>query len=347
MGKNSDFYKKKYDDQIDKFNELSDTLPSFMYEYLKEIRNNRQPATVVAYCYDLVTFFEWLIESNPLYKDHKIKEIPLEAMEKLQARDFDEYKDYLRNKGGHNNSSTSIARKMTPLRGFYDHAVRYGDLKANPVSSEGIKLREDKSDIIRLTGKQVNDLKHAVKYSQVGSNHQQAYCEKTNNRDNAIIGLFLSTGIRVSECQGLDLDDLDFIEKRITVVRKGGKSSFIYLNDEICTLLLDYINGERSHLMQGYPDERALFVSNRHSRMCVKAIENVVKKYTKEVTGTDKYTPHKLRSTYGTGLYQVTGDIRLVADVLGHSSINTTAKHYAAVEEMHRKEAAKVDPYES
>ncbi len=111
----------------------------------------------------------------------------------------------------------------------------------------------------------------------------------------------MSTGIRVSECQGLDLDDLDFIEKRITVVRKGGKSSFIYLNDEICTLLLDYIKGERSYLMQGYPDERALFVSNRHSRMCVKAIENVVKKYTKEVTGTDKYTPHKLRSTYGTG----------------------------------------------
>ncbi len=157
MGKNSDFYKKKHDDQIDKFNELSDILPSFMYEYLKEIRNNRQPATVVAYCYDLVTFFEWLIASNPIYKDHIIREIPLEAMERLQARDFDEYKDYLRNKGGHSNSSTSIARKMTPLRGFYDHAVRYGDLKANPVSSEGIKFREDKSDIIRLTGKQVSD----------------------------------------------------------------------------------------------------------------------------------------------------------------------------------------------
>ena len=74
-------------------------------------------------------------------------------------------------------------------------------------------------------------------------------------------------------------------------------------------------------------------MSNRRSRISVRNVEIMVKKYSRIVTPTKKITPHKLRSTYGTSLYQETGDIYLVADVLGHHDVNTTKKHYAAIED--------------
>ena len=75
-------------------------------------------------------------------------------------------------------------------------------------------------------------------------------------------------------------------------------------------------------------------------RIGVQAVQNLVKKYAKEVTPLKKITPHKLRSTYGTALYQETDDIYLVAEVLGHSDVNTTRKHYAAMSDTRRRQAA-------
>ena len=88
-------------------------------------------------------------------------------------------------------------------------------------------------------------------------------------------------------------------------------------------------------------DENALFLSMQKRRIGVRAVENLVKKYAKLVTNLKNITPHKLRSTYGTSLYRETGDIYLVADVLGHKDVNTTKKHYAAIEEDERRSAAK------
>ena len=80
----------------------------------------------------------------------------------------------------------------------------------------------------------------------------------------------------------------------------------------------------------------------QNKRISVRAVEKLVKKYASKVTSLKKITPHKLRSTYGTNLYRETGDIYLVADVLGHKDGNTTRKHYAAQQEENRRRAAKV-----
>ena len=79
----------------------------------------------------------------------------------------------------------------------------------------------------------------------------------------------------------------------------------------------------------------------QNRRMAVRSVENLVKKYASRVTSLKKITPHKLRSTYATNLYKETGDIYLVADVLGHKDVNTTRKHYAAIEQDSRRRAAK------
>ena len=151
--------------------------------------------------------------------------------------------------------------------------------------------------------------------------------------------LLLGTGIRVSECVGLDLKDIDFESNGIKIRRKGGYESIVYFGDEVETALLDYLE-QREHIipMQGHED--ALFLSLQNRRMAVRSVENLVKKYASRVTSIKKITPHKLRSTYGTSLYRETGDIYLVADVLGHKDVNTTRKHYAALEDERRRRAA-------
>lgn len=114
----------------------------------------------------------------------------------------------------------------------------------------------------------------------------------------------------------------------------------VYFGEEVKTALLAYLEGERASATPLPDHENALFLSTQRKRMGVQAIENMVKKYAREVTPNKKITPHKLRSTYGTNLYKETGDIYLVADVLGHKDVNTTKKHYAAIDENRRRQAA-------
>ena len=116
----------------------------------------------------------------------------------------------------------------------------------------------------------------------------------------------------------------------------------VYYGDEVEKALKDYINGSRKLVNPQEGHEKALFYSTQRRRIGVKAVENLVKKYSRQVTPLKKITPHKLRSTYGTTLYQETGDIYLVADVLGHKDVNTTRKHYAAQDESRRRSAANV-----
>ena len=104
--------------------------------------------------------------------------------------------------------------------------------------------------------------------------------------------------------------------------------------------LENYITGDREAATPLSGHEQALFLSTQRKRMGVQAVENMVKKYARQVTPNKKITPHKLRSTYGTSLYKETGDIYLVADVLGHKDVNTTKKHYAAIDDTRRRKAA-------
>ena len=169
---------------------------------------------------------------------------------------------------------------------------------------------------------------------------EKRYHRVTKTRDLALLTLLLGTGIRVSECVGLNLNDVDFKNGGIRIVRKGGYEAVVYFGEEVEDALLDYWD-ERTHKTAATGHEDALFLSMQNKRISVRAVEKLVKKYASKVTSLKKITPHKLRSTYGTNLYRETGDIYLVADVLGHKDVNTTRKHYAAQQEENRSRAAK------
>ena len=152
-----------------------------------------------------------------------------------------------------------------------------------------------------------------------------------------MLTLLLGTGIRESECVGLDIQDLDFDTNGMRILRKGGSEVILYFGDEVREALLDYLD-ERELITAKEGSEDALFLSMQRSRISVRAVENLVKKYSRTVTTLKNITPHKLRSTYGTQLYKETGDIYLVADVLGHKDVNTTRKRRKAAGKVKLRE---------
>jgi site-specific recombinase XerD len=202
------------------------------------------------------------------------------------------------------------------------------------------KIKE--KNIIRLDPNEIAMLLDEAESGEKLTAKQLAIHQKTKVRDIALLTLLLGTGIRVSECVGLNIEDVDFNNDAIRIIRKGGNEALVYFGDEVREALLAYIEGPRSLTEPDTGHEQALFISLNNTRISTRSVERLVKKYARLVTTVKKITPHKLRSTFGTALYQETGDIYLVADTLGHKDVNTTKKHYAALDENRRKQAANV-----
>ena len=341
MSVNRNYHDKVNIDNAVKLRELTKKLPKFCGEFFRGIEPTTSSRTRIAYGYDLTIFFHYIKEYNPEYKNVKITDIKLDILDKITATDIEEYLDYLKyyiddNGQEHTNNERGIMRKLASLRSFYNYFYRKEEIKTNPASIVKM-LQSCMKEIIRL------GMDEVVIYDQVESGekltkNQQKYHDKTKVRDVAIFTLLLGTGIRVSECVGIDINDIDFRNSGIKIRRKGGYETVVYFGDEVDAALRDYLE-ERKKIIPCEGHEEAFFLSMQKKRIGVRAVENLVKKYSKLITQLKKITPHKLRSTYGTSLYRETGDIYLVADVLGHKDVNTTKKHYAALEEERRRKA--------
>lgn len=325
--------------------ELLRTLPPFTKDFFRAIEPTSAIKTRINYAYDLRVFFRFLIEENPTYKSISIDQFTISDLERLEPVDIEEYMEYLKaykrdDDEWMTNGEKGLARKMSALRTFYGYYFKRQIIKQNPALLVDMPKLHEKA-IIRLDTDEVALLLEYVEScGNTLTGQAKLYYEKTKDRDLAILTLLLGTGIRVSECVGLDLNDVDFKNNGIKVTRKGGNEMIVYFGEEVEQALIHYIECTRKAATPLSGHEQALFLSTQRRRMGVQAIENMVKKYAKQVTPNKKITPHKLRSTYGTALYRETGDIYLVADVLGHKDVNTTKKHYAAIDEDRRRQAA-------
>lgn len=341
--KQETYHEQVKKDNIKRLNGIIQKLPAFSKDYFNYIDQSTSASTQVAYAGNILLFFEFLIESNPYYKNYSPKDFKLEDMNNLTPSDIEEFKRYLKvyEHAGQelSNSERGVARKMSAIRSFYGFLQKRELIEKNPTLYVDMPKLHDK-EIIRLDPDEVAILLDYVENGDEEMTKQQrVYYEKNKVRDLAIFTLFLGTGIRVSECVGLDIGDVDFKNNSIKVVRKGGNEMFVYFGEEVQEALLDYIEQERPKIIPQEGHEEALFYSTQRKRITVRAVQNLVNKYTSHIT-TKHITPHKFRSTYGTTLYKETGDIYLVADVLGHKDVNTTKKHYAAQDDERRKKAA-------
>ena len=325
-----------------KIRELCKSLPAFCMYFFRGIEPTTQARTRLAYAYDLQVFFHYLKTETGLCKDKEITELNIHVLEEVTPGIIQDYLDYLKvynntEEEERTNSERGLNRKLACIRSFYRYFYEMEMINANPASIVRMPKIHDK-DIIRLEGNEIADLLDAVDAGAGLTKQQKAYHEKTRVRDLAIITLLLGTGIRVSECVGLDINDVDFKNHGIRITRKGGNQVIVYFGDEVEDALFNYLR-ERMSVIALPGHEDAFFLSLQKKRLSVHSVENLVKKYASRVTQLKKITPHKLRSTYGTQLYKETGDIYLVADVLGHADVNTTKKHYAALEDERRRTA--------
>lgn len=320
-----------------------ETLPSFCKTYFRGIEEYTSSRTRLAYAYDLRLFFEFLREKNPTCANMDLKDLSMDILDQLTRIDIEEYLEYISfyEKDGKEitNDERGKARKLACLRSFYNYLYQNEFIRNNVAALVPLPKQHEK-EIIRLEPNEVAMLLDQVEDGTKLTEKELQYHKKTKLRDVALLTLLLGTGIRVSECVGLDIHDVNFEEGGIKIRRKGGYEAIVYFGEEVETALLDYLE-EREHIIPEEGHENALFLSLQNRRMAVRSVENLVKKYASRVTTLKKITPHKLRSTYGTNLYRETEDIYLVADVLGHKDVNTTRKHYAAQAEDNRRRAAK------
>ena len=322
-----------------KLREVLKTLPPFCRDYFRAIDATTTTKTRISYAYDIRIFFQFLLEQNPMFKDKTMSDFTVDVLDQIKAVDLEEYEEYLKVYKSAD-GERGVKRKISALRSFYAYYYRHEMITTNPSVLIDVPKIHDKS-IIRLDTDEVALLLDYIEHcGDTLTGQKRMYYEKTKDRDLAIVTLLLGTGIRVSECVGLDVEDVDFKNNGIKVTRKGGNEMVVYFGPEVEKALKKYLE-VRENITPLAGHEHALFYSTQRRRIGVQAIENLVKKYAREITTTKKITPHKLRSTYGTALYQETGDIYLVADVLGHKDVNTTKKHYAALDDARRRQAAK------
>lgn len=338
--KNS-FYENRKLNCLTRIDEILNESPDFMREFFVGIENNTSPLTRLNYATDLRIFFDFLckkvyINKNPI-------ELTLFDLEKLDSARLEQYLSYLSNyeHGGKKLSCNDKAkqRKLSSLRALYKYFFNKDKLPANTAAKIKTPKIHDK-EIIRLDVNEVAELIGTAESAEGLSKRQKAYHENTKIRDVAIITLFLGTGIRISELVGLNVDDVFFDSDSFVVTRKGGNRTILYFNEEVRTALLNWLEF-RQNIKDLDKTEKAMFLSIRNKRISVRNVQIMVEKYARIVSPLKKITPHKLRSTFGTNLYRETGDIYVVADFLGHSDINTTKKHYAAMSEDIRRGAVK------
>ncbi|MGN1052919.1 MAG: tyrosine-type recombinase/integrase [Candidatus Scatosoma sp.] len=317
-------------------------LPPFCFDYFLGIESITSAQTRLKYAYDLCIFFDFLCRKK--YPRKAPLDLTLEDLEGVTNNDIELFLSYLSSYRYNGKSLTCDApaksRKLSAVRAMFRYFFNKGYIEVNNAAKVSTpKCRE--KEIIRLSANEVSDLLAVAESGRGLTKHAIGYHEKTRVRDTAILTLFLGTGIRISELVGLDNDSVNFNDNSFIVTRKGGAQAILYFSDEVAYALKEYV-AEKKNDPKIPQTEKALFLSMQYKRINVRSVEFLVKKYSKTVTPLKKITPHKLRSTYGTRLYNETGDIYIVADVLGHKDVNTTKRHYAAVTQENRRKVAGV-----
>lgn len=319
-------------------------LPEACGDFIQSIAFTTQPLTRYVYSGDLKLFCEYLVDEIPRYTDKTASTLTVDDFAAVTARDLRTYLQYLdfyiKDDQERSNSDYGKMRKLASLRSFYEYMFKNELIKTDVTKLVDMPKIHEKP-ILRMEIDEVARMLDYVETGETQTERQKNYNKHTRTRDLAILSLFLGSGIRVSELVGLDLTDVDFSINSFLITRKGGGKAILYFSDEVAAPLKAYI-ALRNEMSPAPGSENALFLSLQNKRISVRAVEVMVKKYATAAAPLKKrLSPHKLRSTFGTNLYHETGDIYLVADVLGHKDVNTTKRHYAAMTDERRRLAAK------
>ena len=341
--------KKSYFDEreqntILKLRQVLQDLPMVCNEFFIAIDTYTSPLTRLEYALDLRIFFDFLSKEIDYFVGKNIRTLTYDDINKVETFHIEMFLNYLSlytfNGVEYKNTIKTKARKLSTLKSYFKFCYEHDYIFRDPAARvKSPKIHE--KPIIRFSQDEMTDFLDVVESGDGLSERSRAFHDTLKERDSAIMTLFLGTGIRISELVGLNISDVDFEHNAFKITRKGGNQAILYFNDEVKDALNKYLdkrfaNGQESEDEEGVP----LFISLKNKRISVRNVQVLVKKYAQIASPLKKITPHKLRTTFGTNLYNETKDIFVVAEVLGHKDVNTTKKHYAAISEEIKKAAS-------
>jgi len=313
-------------------------LPSFMRSYFTYLKGNVLPMTRLAYLHDIRFFTNYLINETDLTGAKTSRDITSDEFNNITAADINLFIDYCRKymvDDGETvtvfeNNNRSLARKKSSVSVMFKQLYRAGIIDKNITDGfDPIRVgKPGEREIKALQDDEVMIMLDAVTNGTGLTNHERVYWEKTKMRDKAILVMFVTYGLRLSELQQLNLSSFNFSRGEFKIYRKRGKESIMPLNRSVQIVLDDYINGERNTVIaKNSAAEDALFLSLQGRRITERAIRELVKKYTSIALNTSRrsgYSPHKLRATAATSLIGRGNSIYDVAALLDHEQVTTT-----------------------
>ncbi|MCI6378330.1 MAG: tyrosine-type recombinase/integrase [Clostridiales bacterium] len=350
---NTTYQERLRAERTEKVRQMLRLLPASCADFINSITMTTSPLTRLAYTIDLQTFCDYATKELPYFASKSPQDWTDEDLGHFTARDLNGYADYLtlyykdqavaetvEQQKVLRNHECGVMRKLSSLRSYFDYLFKSERISGNIAALVSLPKLHEKP-ILHLIGPEIERLLAVADDGAELTQTQQRFHAHTRKRDYAILMLFLGTGMRVSECVGIDIGDLDLQQNAVLVTRKGGNQVILYYPQEVADALKAYLEERKRIEAADKADENALFLSLQRKRISQRAVQLMVKKYCAVAVPLKKrMSPHKLRSTYATRLYHETEDIYLVADALGHSDVNTTRRHYAAMSDERRREAA-------
>ncbi len=266
---------------------------NYIDEFLTYLENekNYSELTIVNYRKDLMEFLSF-------------------AKTDLVLVSKDNIRLYLKTLFDHDNKSSTVSRKISSLKSFYKYMKEKGYIKINPMSS--IRYPKREKGLPKFV--QYNELEDMLEVSKNG---------ELGERNNLIIELMYSTGVRVSELVNIKLSDIDFQNKRIRIMGKGSYERFVFYGDYASEVMDKYINNKRIELLNGKVSE-FLFLNKNGSKITTRGIAKIIDNIINQTSIKTKVSPHTLRHTFATHLLDNGCDLRSVQEMLGHKSINST-----------------------
>ncbi len=322
----------------EKIKNLLDDMPVFVEDfYTHLVAQSRSTNTILGYMYEINVFIRFVAT---VVKKESSNDVRLEDLDMLKLNHIEAY--MARSEDGIELSDNAKRRKLSVLKTFYKYYLGLDLIKSNPtLLAKGPKVKSH--DVIKLSDAQVAALLSCIQ-TQFGAkitDYSKKYNENIVDRDIAIVMTLLGTGIRVSELVGLNLSDIDTTEADryyLRIIRKGGDEDKVRAVDAVYNAIKDYEEFCRPSLVHS-DSENALFISTQGKRMSVSAVQKMMKKYCKAAGLPDNISPHKMRATFATKVYEKTKDIYAIKDALHHASIDTS-KHYISDKEQRLDAAA-------
>lgn len=321
-------------------------VPPFVADYIYRQENEKEIQTLFEYAKDLDLFFDFLHRHDrfPSSSPANITESDLKRVEERDILDFLQYiksyeKTHMTTSGKsltthYHNSDAGRSRKLATLHKFFSDLERRHIIPIDPSKHLDVKVNKRAKIKNRLSSEQI-DRFFSVILDDVKSDstHEQAFHKKVKYRDYVMVLVLAFTGIRISELVQLDIDDIHLSDdgtNLIIVVRKGGDEEVIPISDELAMELQQYMEFRKTLIALPLKQhENAVFLSLQKKRINPKTVRQLLEKY-RVRSGIDiKITPHVFRRTFGTNHYNQYQDMYLTAQVLGHSSAETTRKFYA------------------